>query len=182
MPLWPLALNFSWEIINSVLGYKYSGLGAQVVINIVWAIFDAFIVITYFRFGYRHAPKRVPRPVFLCWSVVVFAAAAIVEYAFVAEFGLAAGRAYAAFLQNLLMSVLFIAMLVDRNSSDGQSQTIAVCKGLGTLCPTLLFGLIGGGGLDADRFLLTLGLQCFIFDTVYVFLLARMQRSGALFG
>ena len=43
MPLWALALNFSWEIFNSVLGYADVGLNPQVIINFVWAIFDVFL-------------------------------------------------------------------------------------------------------------------------------------------
>ena len=180
MPLWALALNFSWEIFNNVLGYADVGLNPQVIINFVWAIFDVFLVITYFRYGYRYVKARISYRYFIVWSVLVFGVAAVVEYAFVLEFGLALGRAYAAFLQNLLMSVLFIAMFFDRPEGEGQSLVVAVSKWLGTLAPTILFGLIGGEGLAApNAFLLTVGLLCSLFDIVYIALLSGRARGLA---
>ncbi|PPQ30633.1 hypothetical protein CCR94_12035 [Rhodoblastus sphagnicola] len=173
MPLWALALNFFWEIFNSILGYAEVGFDAQVVINIVWAICDVFLVVTFFRYGYRYAKKYLSFKSFIFGSLLVFAVAAVVEYAFIMEFGLAHGRAYAAFLQNLLMSVLFIKMFIDRRGDEGQSLIIAVGKWIGTLAPTILFGLIGGGGLPGpNTFLLIVGLLCSLFDIVYILLAA----------
>jgi hypothetical protein len=173
IPLWALALNFFWEIFNSILGYRDVGFDAQVIINIVWAVFDAFIVFTYFRYGHKYVKTYVSFPTFVSWSLLVFAVAAVVEYAFILEFGLAHGRAYAAFLQNLLMSVLFIAMFVARRGGEGQSLVIAVCKWIGTLAPTLLFGLIGGPGMPGpNSFLLIVGGLCSLFDILYILLLA----------
>jgi hypothetical protein len=174
MPLWALALNFFWEIFNSILGYRDVGFDAQVIINIVWAIFDVFLVVTYFRYGHRYVKAYIPYKTFVSWSLLVFAVAAMVEYAFVLEFGLAHGRAYAAFLQNLLMSVLFIAMFIARRGGEGQSLTIAVGKWIGTLAPTILFGLIGGDGMPGpNTFLLIVGLLCSLFDILYILLLTR---------
>jgi hypothetical protein len=179
MPLWALALNFSWEIFNSILGYRDVGFSAQVIINFTWAIFDVFIVVTYFRYGYRYS-RHLPQTLFIAWGLLVFVVAAVIEYAFIREFGLAHGRAYAAFLQNLLMSVLFIAMFFDRPAGEGQSLVIAVNKWLGTLAPTILFGLIGGGGLPGpNSFLLTLGLLCSLFDIGYIALLSGKFRARA---
>ena len=70
---------------------------------------------------------------------------------------------YAAFLQNLLMSVLFIAMLVARGGTRGQTLTIAVAKWIGTLAPTLTFGVIHG-----SPFVLGVGVLCSVFDLVYI--------------
>ena len=52
----------------------------------------------------------------------------ILQWVFTRQYGLILGGGYAAFLQNLLMSVLYIVMLVHRNSPEGQSLTIAVSK------------------------------------------------------
>jgi hypothetical protein len=172
MPLWALALNFFWEIFNSILGYKEVGFDAQVVINIIWAICDVFLVASYFLYGYRYAKQSLSWNAFIYGSLLVFAVAAVVEYAFIMEFGLAHGRAYAAFLQNLLMSVLFIRMFTDRRGGEGQSITIAAGKWIGTLAPTILFGLIGGGGLAPNTFLLIVGLLCSLFDIIYILLVA----------
>jgi hypothetical protein len=101
-----------------------------------------------------------------------------IEYAFIKEFGVAKGAGYSAFIQNLLMSVLFIAMLVQRGNRDGQSLSIAVNKWIGTLAPTLLYGLIGEGGFPRGSFLiLVAGMLCTVFDLIYIVLLRRVSNS-----
>jgi hypothetical protein len=101
-----------------------------------------------------------------------------VQYAFRREFGFARGASYSAFSQNLLMSILFIAMLARRGSRAGQSLTIAVNKWIGTLAPTILYGALGEGAFPRGSFLiLTLGIFCSIFDLIYVWLLARMKPA-----
>jgi hypothetical protein len=65
-----------------------------------------------------------------------------VQWLLIAEFGVHDAGRYSAFLQNLLMSGLFIAMLVVRRGLRGQTLTIAIAKWLGTLAPTILFGVL----------------------------------------
>lgn len=92
-------------------------------------------------------------------------------------------HAYAAFLQNLLMSVLFIGMLVQRGNGEGQSLTIAVSKWLGTLAPTLLFGILGAEGFDGPSpLILTLGIFCSVFDLIYIGMLAQTKAREGLEG
>jgi hypothetical protein len=50
------------------------------------------------------------------------------------------------------MSVLFIAMLARRGNREGQSLSIAINKWIGTLAPTILYGLIGEGGFPREAF------------------------------
>ncbi|MEO7971456.1 MAG: hypothetical protein ABI698_09160, partial [bacterium] len=100
------------------------------------------------------------------------------EYAFRKEFGVRVGAGYSAFLQNLLMSVLFINMLVRRGSREGQSLTIAVGKWLGTLAPTVLFGIIGDGGFPHGSFLIVVvGMLCSVFDLIYIGLLLQTRPA-----
>ncbi|MEI6757868.1 MAG: hypothetical protein WCK85_08440 [Chlorobium sp.] len=74
------------------------------------------------------------------------------------------------------MSVLFIGMLVSRGSSEGQSLTIAVSKWLGTLAPTILFGLLGAHGFNGpSSLILVTGLFCSLFDLIYIAMLARTK-------
>lgn len=178
MPFWALALNIAWEILHSVLGYRQSGLVLQVGINAVWALFDVGILYTYFRYGRQWFPKNLRPHWFMVWSVLGLITALVVQYGFVAEFGLMVGRAYAAFLQNLLMSILFIGMLVQRGSSEGQSLLIAVSKWLGTLAPTILFGVLGAEGFTGpNAFILALGLLCCVFDLIYIAMLAQTKAQ-----
>jgi hypothetical protein len=183
IPFYALALNFGWELLYTYYGFQ-STVSVQAVVNAVWLIFDIGILITYFKFGRKYFPTRVPgysvakvngaNSAFIGWSVLALIAAFCVEFAFRKEFGVRVGVGYSAFLQNLLMSILFIDMLVRRASREGQSLTIAVSKWLGTLAPTILFGIIGDGGFPEGSFLIVVvGLLCSVFDLIYLRLLLK---------
>lgn len=137
----------------------------------MWFLFDIGIVYTYFRYGRRYFPANLVYW-FVPWSILGLFTAFWVEFAFVREFGIFAGGTYAAFLQNLLMSVLFIGMLATRGSTEGQSLTIAVSKWLGTLAPTIAFGMLG----RPKPFVIVVGLLCSAFDLIYIWMLLRWNK------
>lgn len=174
MPVAALALNFAWETTYAFYEFHNSGVTAQAVVNVVWAVADVVIVYTYLRYGRAELPGFVTRPAFAVWSVLVFASAFAVQWLFVAHFGTHEASRYSAFLQNLLMSGLFIALYAGRRGRRGQSLVIAVAKWLGTLAPTFLFGV-----LEDAPFILGLGLLCAVFDLAYVALLARDPAGRA---
>ena len=177
IPFYALALNISWELLQTFHGFR-STLSVQTVINAVWFLFDAGILFTYFRYGRKYFSRNLPSGAFVGWSLLGLITAFCVESAFIREFGVAVGAGYSAFLQNLLMSVLFIDMLVKRGSREGQSLTIAVSKWLGTLAPTLLFGILGEGGFPNGSFLiLVVGILCSAFDLIYIWLLFRIKPT-----
>lgn len=96
------------------------------------------------------------------------------EYAFMREFGIFRGGAYSAFLQNLIMSILFVQMLVSRGSREGQSLLLAVSKWIGTLAPTIQFGIFNNLGLQQGHILIIVaGCFCCVFDLIYIGLLTR---------
>ena len=142
--------------------------------------FDIGILYTYFKFGQKYFSRWLStdpssekngtgKSAFIAWSVLGVGTAVAVEYAFLREFGVAKGAGYSAFLQNLLMSVLFIAMLAGRGNREGQSLSIAINKWIGTLAPTILYGLIGEGGFPRGSLLiLVAGVLCTVFDLIYV--------------
>src|ERR1700730_17334925 len=179
IPFYALALNFAWELLHTVFGFR-SGVSLQTIINAVWFTFDVGILYTYFKYGRKYFPRNLPARWFTSWSILGLLTALCVEYAFIREFGVAVGAGYSAFLQNLLMSVLFINMLVKRGSREGQSLYIAVNKWIGTLAPTILFGIVGDGGFPKGSFLiLVLGLFCSIFDLIYVWMLFKQEAVRA---
>ena len=96
---------------------------------------------------------------FLAWGAEVFLTAFVAQLLFVGEFGWDDGSRYAAFLQNLLMSGRFIAMVVGRHVTRGQTVVIAVGKWIGTLAPTIAFGVLG-----RRAFVLGVGVLCSMFD------------------
>jgi hypothetical protein len=176
IPFFALALNLAWELLHTFFGFREGG-GLQTTINAIWFLFDLGIVYTYFKFGRKYFSRSLPGAHFIIWSVVVLMTAFAVEYAFTRELGVFRGGAYSAFLQNLVMSILFIQMLVSRGSREGQSLLLAVSKWIGTLAPTIQFGVIGDLGFQHGSVLVVVaGGFCSVFDLIYIWLLSR---SGA---
>lgn len=175
MPVAALGLNIAWETIYGIHGLTET-ISAQSIINLLWAAADVVIVLTFFRFGRNELPKFVTRPLFIVWGVLIFGTSYAVQALFIGEFGWTDGARYSAFLQNLLMSGLFIAMLVARRGTRGQSMVIAVAKWLGTLAPTILIGVLGN-----LPFILWIGLLCTVFDLAYIGLVWWAKKRPAVF-
>jgi len=175
IPAAALALNIAWETIYASRGLATADVSVQTFVNVAWAVADVLIVYTYLRYGRRELPAFVSRPLFVGWSILIFTTAYIVQWLFVIEFGWVDAPKYAAFLQNLLMSILFIAMFVARQGPRGQSSVIAVAKWIGTLAPTITFGALAG-----SMFILGLGILCSVFDLAYLGLLIWARQSRVL--
>jgi hypothetical protein len=185
IPLAALALNLAWESIYAPLDLNtaLSAAGptdvtylAQGIINVLWALADVVVLLTFVRFGRADLPALVTRRMFAVWTVLVLGAAFAVQSLFIVEFGVDAASRYSAFLQNLLMSGLFIAMFASRRGLRGQTVTIAIAKWIGTLAATIIYGVI-----EASPFILGIGLLCCVFDLVYIGLVVwARRRSGDL--
>ncbi|MGG7465766.1 MULTISPECIES: hypothetical protein [unclassified Plantibacter] len=177
MPVAALGLNIAWEWTYAVHDLVYDP-QIQAYVNLVWALADVVILFTFFRFGRREFPKLVSKPLFIGWGVAIVASSFVIQWLFIAEFGMEGMKAaqYSAFLQNLLMSGLFIAMFVARRGARGQSLVIAVAKWIGTLAPTILFGFING-----SLFVIGIGLLCSVFDLAYIGLLLWAKRRPERF-
>jgi hypothetical protein len=171
MPLAALGLNIAWESTYAVHGLAAAA-GAQPVINLVWALIDLVIVYTFFRFGRAEFPT-LSGPQFVAGGILVFASSYAVQWLFIGQFGWTDAAKYSAFLQNLLMSGLFIAMLAARRGIRGQSMLIAVAKWIGTLAPTIAIGVY-----EHSPFILGIGILCSVFDLAYIGLL-RNARVAA---
>ena len=174
MPIAALGLNIAWETIYAVYALRIA-ISLQGVINLVWALFDLMIVYGFFRFGRKELPEFVTRPMFIVWAALVFVSSYIVQWGFILQFGWDAAPRYSAFLQNLLMSGLFIAMFIARRGSRGQTLLIAVAKWIGTVAPTILFGIY-----ENSAFILALGILCCVFDLAYIALLIWARRQPTL--
>jgi hypothetical protein len=190
IPFYALALNFAWEALYTFFGFRLNGVTVQNIFNAVWLIFDIGILYTYFKFGQKYFRTGLKNPsthrdgaektLFVGWSILGLVTAFALQYALLKEFGVAKGAGYSAFLQNLLMSALFIAMLAGRGNREGQSLSIAVNKWIGTLAPTILYGLIGEGGFPRGSFLiLVAGLLCTVFDLIYIRMLLVIRVRPA---
>ena len=175
MPVAALALNLAWESIYAVPDLT-SAFPVQGVIDVVWALADLIIVYTFFKYGRAEFPQFLTRRMFALWAVLLIASSYAVQWLFIVEFGLSDASRYSAFLQNLLMSGLFIAMFVARRGLRGQTLTIAVGKWIGTLAATILYGMV-----EFSPFILGLGIMCCVFDIVYIGLVVWAKRRRDAF-
>lgn len=69
------------------------------------------------------------------------------------------------------MSVLFLTMLFRREDTKAQSMTIAVCKCIGTLTPTI-YGNLNG----INIYIMLTGIICFALDLAYIYFLWKFQK------
>lgn len=165
MPLVALCANISWEFI---FAFIYPHEAPQVYVNVVWFLFDVIILLQALKFGRfdfnRNLPARLFYPVFALTLLMSFCAVLFITR----EFRDYDGK-YAAFGQNLMMSVMFVSMLLRRWSLRGQSIYIALSKMLGTLLPSILFYMF----YPAHGLLNFLYVAIFVFDLIYFVMLYR---------
>ena len=95
IPAAALALNFAWEVIYASRS-AVTGLSAQGVFNIVWALADVLVLYTFFRFGRSELPAWVTRKLFVGWGALLGIVAFAVQLLFMVEFGPQATRGHAA--------------------------------------------------------------------------------------
>ena len=108
---------------------------------------------------------------FVPWTILVLASCFVLQILFMVEFGSVEGEKYSAFLQNIVMSIAYLYMLSRRKSSKGQTMTIAICKCIGTLTPTIF------GTIEGNMFILVTGVICFIFDLIYIYFLYQVKQK-----
>jgi len=169
MPVIALCANISWEFIFS---FVFPHKAPQLYIDYVWLFFDLGILIQYLYWGKKDFPLNLHRnlfyPAFLMSLALSYLMILMISYEFEDYQGI-----YAAFGQNLMMSVLFVYLLLKRNNPAGQSLYIALLKMIGTILPSVLFYLY-----YPDSYLLTFTyFAILIFDLVYFMLLYSKLKS-----
>lgn len=173
MPVVALCSNISWEFTFSFIQPHPI---PQLYINVIWFGFDAIILWQTIQFG---PPAFARFPLFARYFYVALLLGLILNLgstlAITQEFKDAPGR-YAAFAGNLMMSVLFVFMLLERNSVSGQSMYIAIFKMLGSLSASLLFFQHYSSSILLNFLYVTIS----IFDCIYVVLLYLKHRENAI--
>lgn len=177
MPFIALGLNFAWELIYTFSDVflnahgPLSGLTAvQAGVNAFWVLLDIIILFTYFKYGKKEWPKYLNNRLFIPWSILIIVCCFALQIVFIQEFGFIMAAQYSAFLQNLLMSGMFISLFIKRKGSKGQSVLLAVAKWIGTFAPTILMGV-----LIFNPVVLVCGIFCTIFDVIYIILLIKVK-------
>jgi hypothetical protein len=171
MPMLALCVNLAWEFI---FAFVYPHPQPQLYINYLWLIFDLGILYQYLRLGRRDFPASLPQTLFYPTFGFSLLLSALFIVQMSREFNDFIGI-YAAFAQNLLMSVLFLRLLLQRNNSRGQSLYIALGKMIGTAFPSILFYLY----FPHSGLLFLLFCSIFIFDLAYFLLLYfKLQQEN----
>lgn len=171
MPLFALGLNIVWEGMYAYIDLFLHDSMVQGVANACWFVLDIVILYTWFKFGKEEFRTDEEKKWFIPWSLIVLASCIALQVLFAVEFGHVEGEKYSAYVQNIAMSIAYLYMLNRRRSSKGQSMTIAVCKCIGTLTPTI-FGTMGG-----NTFILVTGIICFVLDVLYIYFLHNVQKK-----
>lgn len=189
MPLVPLALNFAWELVFSII-YPPAATGlAGIAVNAIWMICDLGIIFTYFRYGYRYFSDRyrVSKPAWMAYSVFAF----IVAFGIMLKGGpffgqfndyfkadIFQGAIFIAYVQNLVISVCFLLMIWERRSSEGQSLTIGVFKCIGTGLTVGIYYLFIQHHGNAHLMNIIVG-TTFLLDLVYIHtIFIQLKREG----
>ena len=171
MPLAALCANLSWEIIFSILQPPSP---IQHGVNLVWLVLDLIIFAQLLRYGPREFADLAPTTFYALVGVALapaFGAVLLTSDTFHDK------GAYAAFGQNLMMSVLFIALLYRRRSLRGQSRGIAVCKLVGTALASLAFARYTA--ISHHSVLLPfLYVTILAYDALYVGLVYRQRHTA----
>lgn len=174
MPIFALTLNLAWEIIYSIDGLfiSKSFILVQSIANVVWACFDIFILVTWFKFGKENLPKN-SKKYFVPYSILAIIVGFSMQFAFYFSCETPeVASIYSAFAQNVAMSIMFITMLFKRSNTKAQSLTIAICKWIGTLTPTI-YGNLNG----INIYILITGILCSIFDLIYMYFLYKFNKN-----
>lgn len=177
MPLAALCANLSWEFVFS---FVFPQGPPQWPVNVVWLSFDLVIFYQLLRYGPREFPD-LPKRIFYGMVALALATAFLTVLLVTLEFDDFDG-AYSAFGQNLMMSILFLAMLYHRGSLRGQSLSIALSKAAGTALASAAFLFYWPGYEQRPVLLPFLYAAILLFDLVYagaVMAFARRKRGQA---
>lgn len=171
MPFLALAMNVTWEFLFTFIYPSVGGI-MQESINAIWFAADIAILAIFLKYWRSDYPKSLPQSYF--WPMFVFAFAMVtpVMVATVSVFGRDDGSVYTAFIDNLIMSALFLSMLLRRGDRRGQSMWIAWGKLLGTLTASVSQYLYDPGNV----LWLVIYVEILVLDVLYVILLSKAPR------
>lgn len=169
MPMVALCANLSWEFIFTVI---YPHHMPQLTVNCLWLLFDLVILFQFLKFGKKEIPEFLDKKFFFPLLAISLLVAFCGIMAITTEFTDFDGK-YAAFGQNLLMSILFIHMLAKRKSLQGQSLYIGIFKFTGTLMASLQFYLWYPTSVLLIFFYITI----ILFDILYIVLILYLAKK-----
>ena len=171
-PMGALCLGLPWEIMFSFIEPQ---IHVMTVFNRSWFILDIIILIQFVKYGKREFPANLPSRFFLPTLIVSLGLSFSGLVCFTYQFDDLTGTC-SAFIIQLVVSILFISMLIGRNSVDGQSLYAGLLRLAGTLC----FDVISYLHDPQAKFLNFIYIVSFIFDIIYCFLIYHMSRKQGI--
>jgi hypothetical protein len=171
MPFLALAMNITWEFLFTFV-YPSVGGVMQEVINLSWFAADIVILAIFVKYWRSDYPKTLPEYYFWPMFVFIFAMVAPMMVATVSVFGRESGSVYTAYVDNLIMSALFLSILIRRGDRRGQSMWIAWGKLLGTVTASISQYLYAPGNVVW----LVIYVEILVLDVLYVVLLSKAPR------
>ena len=145
MPLFALALNLAWEFTFSFI-YPPENLLMARIMFILWLILDLIILYTFFKYGYENLKyknliTKKELNIFAILDIlfsIIFIILFVNDISILYENSIVQAPGFIANLQNLIMSILFVNMILNRGNTLGQSIFIAIFKWIGTLAIAIL--------------------------------------------
>lgn len=168
MPMVAICANISWEFIFTFI-FPQNDL--QRGISFIWFVLDLVIMWQYLIYGRNEYKKKLSLKLFYSSFLFTLIVSFFMILALSHELHDMEGK-YAAFLQNLMMSGLFIGLLLGRGSIAGQSMSIAVCKMIGTL-----FAAVGFFLYFRTPLITITSMATFMYDVLYIGLVYRLARK-----
>jgi len=176
VPMLALALNFTWEYIYTVRFPPSDW--PHIVLRWAWFLADAVIVIQYFYYGKETGETSKLKEYFYPISIFTFVNAYLFQYLFRSHFYAPNGYENA-FLINFLMSLLFVQFFFQRSPGlRGLSYGAAWAKMLGTAILSIIFALQRTQSIFRYEFMIYIYASTFLYDVIYIVLLARARRAN----
>jgi len=159
-PMGAICLGMPWEFIFSFIEPQ---IAVMSFFNRLWLVCDVILLTQLIKYGKSELPVNLPSYLFLpaLGLCMVLSFTGIICFTY--EFQDLTGT-YSAFIIQLIISILFILMLIRRNSVAGQSLYSALLKMIGTLC----FDIISYQHRPEAKFLNFIYVASVIFDLIYV--------------
>lgn len=181
MPFFAICMNMTWETLSLIDYLNHDGTNAALYFTYaVWMLLDIGIVCTYLLYG-----KKELKAFLSSWGIqdythvnklfiarTLFGFAVVIGVILYLYFNVVSWKGYFSFINNLIMSALFIGMFFLRRGGNSQSLSIAITKCIGTLCATITM-ILGG-----NTTLWIIGVFCFIIDIVYICIILHSMRMS----
>lgn len=180
MPLFALALNLAWEFTFSFI-YPPENLLMARIMFILWLILDLIILYTFFKYGYENLKyknliTKKELNIFAILDIlfsIIFIILFVNDISILYENSIVQAPGFIANLQNLIMSILFVNMILNRGNTLGQSIFIAIFKWIGTLAIAILkFSNM----LPSTNTELLIIILIQVFDIIYIHLIYKISN------